>query len=208
MGCHFSLRESCQAWHTLCENKKRGTRQSLMLQPLARIFLLPVEERHLKTAVGKKPLQADMPKSLWGDVARIFSRNERVVETQNDRGAKYQRQIDSLYISTPAASTDNLLEEGSNPKTRSKYSREIYFAFRPDNYEQILDDGARQRMKEEKRAKKKQKYKKYRKNVGKALGCSWKCLLVGLQCFTVGYSTPLSAAATVFPDLHSPRSCG
>lgn len=39
-------------------------------------------------------------------------------------------------------------------------------------------------------------------NVGKALRYSWKCLMLGLQNFTVGYSTPLSAAASIVPDFH------
>ncbi|KTG37188.1 hypothetical protein cypCar_00009063 [Cyprinus carpio] len=41
-----------------------------------------------------------------------------------------------------------------------------------------------------------------RQNVGKALRYSWKCLMLGLQNFTVGYSTPLSAAASIVPDFH------
>ncbi len=45
-------------------------------------------------------------------------------------------------------------------------------------------------------------------NVGKALRYSWKCLMLGLQNFTVGYSTPLSAAASVVPDFHPGAAWG
>ncbi|KAG7461052.1 hypothetical protein MATL_G00205970 [Megalops atlanticus] len=76
-----------------------------------------------------------------------------------------------------------------------------------EKYEPLVeDDEVREQRKEEKRIKKKQKYKKYRKNVGKALQFSWKCLLAGLQSFTTGYATPLSAAASFIPDLHTARS--
>ncbi|KAJ8274739.1 hypothetical protein COCON_G00093640 [Conger conger] len=91
---------------------------------------------------------------------------------------------------------DNLTEESSNKEKQDKSS--INFAFLPEGYEPLIEfDETRARLREEKLIKKKLNYKKYRKNVGKALRFSWRCLVAGLQTFTAGYSTPLSVAANV-----------
>ncbi|KAJ8356928.1 hypothetical protein SKAU_G00197220 [Synaphobranchus kaupii] len=150
------------------------------------------------------------PKSLWGDVSRIFESNGgRLDETENNSGTRYRRQIDSEDTRTEVTNNDNVTEKGSNGKNKDKSSKEIHFAFLPERYEPLTeDDEARERLEEEKRIKKKLKFKKYRKNVGRALRFSWRCLVVGLQSFATGYSTPLSAAANVMPDLVPSRSHG
>lgn len=43
----------------------------------------------------------------------------------------------------------------------------------------------------------------YFQNVGKALRYSWKCLVVGLQNVSLGYSMPVSA---IVPEIHRVRS--
>ncbi|KAF4096527.1 required for drug-induced death protein 1 [Onychostoma macrolepis] len=105
---------------------------------------------------------------------------------------RYRRQVD------PGA-PEQILDPPAE-----KRPRELRFTLLPETspYEPLVEDDSQHKLKEEKKAKKKEKYKKYRKNVGKALRYSWKCLMLGLQNFTVGYSTPLSAAASVVPDYH------
>lgn len=43
-------------------------------------------------------------------------------------------------------------------------------------------------------------------NVGKALRSTWKCLMLGLYSFALGYSTPITVAATFVPDFHPSRN--
>ncbi|XP_051518741.1 uncharacterized protein C1orf115 [Myxocyprinus asiaticus] len=115
-----------------------------------------------------------------------------------DVSCSYRRQVD---IGAP---------EHSLGQPEEKRARDMHFTFQLErSYEPLVDeDNTQQKRKEEKKAKKKAKYKKYKKNVGKALRYSWKCLMLGLQNFTVGYSTPLSAAATIVPDFHSGEAWG
>ncbi|XP_062871950.1 uncharacterized protein si:dkey-126g1.9 [Trichomycterus rosablanca] len=92
-----------------------------------------------------------------------------------------------------------LVETTDEGQDESGYRRQAW----PKNYvplEESENQEKRQEAREEKKAKKKEKYKKYKKSVRKALHFSWKCLMLGLQNFTVGYSTPLSAAATLVPE--------
>ncbi|KAL2098725.1 hypothetical protein ACEWY4_005205 [Coilia grayii] len=84
-----------------------------------------------------------------------------------------------------------------------KCSKEVHIAFLPDKYEPLKEEtDIKVKSKEEELEKRRKKYKKFRKNVGKAVRFSWKCLVAGLQSFSAAYSTPLSAAATIIPDMH------
>ncbi|XP_056305437.1 required for drug-induced death protein 1 [Danio aesculapii] len=109
---------------------------------------------------------------------------------------RYRRQVDAA---TPEQSVDHTVE-----KKKKKRPREPQFTALTERppYELLLEDDSQHTVKEEKKAKKKEKYKKYKKNVGKALRYSWKCLMLGLQNFTVGYSTPFSTASSIIPDFH------
>ncbi|XP_070813804.1 required for drug-induced death protein 1 isoform X1 [Chaetodon trifascialis] len=96
----------------------------------------------------------------------------------------------------------------SREKKQQKTSKEVYFSVLPDRYEPLIEEveeeapEERRRRKEEKKRKKKQRYKKYRKNVGKALRFSWRCLMAGLQSMAAAYSTPASAVSTVMTEVH------
>ncbi|XP_076156092.1 required for drug-induced death protein 1 [Alosa pseudoharengus] len=111
--------------------------------------------------------------------------------------------------------TDHSLEQhnvknvSNGPDSKSKTggekcSKEVHFAFLPDKYEQLKEefDNSKVKSKEEELEKRRQKYKQIRKNVGKAVRFSWKCLVVGLQTFASVYSTPLSAASTIIPEMN------
>ncbi|KAM8846098.1 required for drug-induced death protein 1-like [Synchiropus picturatus] len=102
--------------------------------------------------------------------------------------AKYQRQLD--------------VDDPSQDSSAQEVFREIRFAFSSEQYEPLVDDEC----KEEKKRRKKEKYKKVRKNVGKALRTTWKCLMLGLYNFALGYSTPITVAATFVPDFHTARN--
>ncbi|KAL7859701.1 hypothetical protein SRHO_G00148480 [Serrasalmus rhombeus] len=123
------------------------------------------------------------------------------LETLNEgwcgRLEEYERQIDT---GAPAQTADH------EDLVKRKQTRKVHFAFLPKNYVPLEENDSMQRAKEEKKAKRKEKYKKYKKNVGKALRYSWKCLMFGLQNFTVGHSTPLSAAATLVPEFKAGRA--
>ncbi|XP_037607258.1 uncharacterized protein C1orf115-like [Sebastes umbrosus] len=134
------------------------------------------------------------PKSL---PSRLFDRRSASDETP----AKYQRHVDhqeSLYHSDHNDSQPVADGSGLNEKSH----RQVHFAFLPERYEPLVDEEA----KEEKKKRKKEKYKKVKKNVGKALRCTWKCLMLGLYNFALGYSTPITVAATFVPDFHPGRN--
>uniref|UniRef100_A0A4W5KNK2 Uncharacterized protein n=1 Tax=Hucho hucho TaxID=62062 RepID=A0A4W5KNK2_9TELE len=145
------------------------------------------------------------PKSL---VLRLFGNTESLGERQAEKGARYHRQVDcSDQHETPAPNDTPGPQDGGRKK--EKCATEIHFAFLPERYEALVEeDEGRQRAKEEKKNKKKLKYKKVKKNVGKALRYSWKCLMLGLHSMAAGYSTPLTAAATLVPEFHAGRDRG
>ncbi|XP_073351577.1 required for drug-induced death protein 1-like [Pagrus major] len=96
-------------------------------------------------------------------------------------------------------------------KKQQKSSKEVYFSVLPDRYEPLIEEEEetaeeRRKRKEEKKRKKKQRCKKYRKNLGKALRFSWRCLMAGLQNMASAYSTPLSAVSTVVTEVHRSSS--
>ncbi|XP_031178440.2 uncharacterized protein C1orf115-like [Sander lucioperca] len=145
------------------------------------------------------------PKSL---PSRLFDRNSASGETLNIRAAKYQRHVDcvdhqeSLYHSGHNDSQPVCHNSSQNEKSH----REVHFAFLPERYEPLVDEEAQVKAKVEKKKRKKEKYKKVKKNVGKALRSTWKCLMLGLYNFALGYSTPITMAATFVPDFHPGRN--
>ncbi|XP_058470269.1 required for drug-induced death protein 1-like [Solea solea] len=133
--------------------------------------------------------------------SRLFNRNsgEASGETPSPAAAcKYQRHVD---CEESCADGDGRPEAG-NSRQNEKCHREIHFAFLPERYEPLVEDEAKQ----ERKKRKKEKYKKVKKNVGKALRSSWKCLMLGLYNFALGYSTPMAMAATFVPDFHRGRN--
>ncbi|XP_038127074.1 uncharacterized protein C1orf115-like [Cyprinodon tularosa] len=129
------------------------------------------------------------PKSL---PSRLFDRDSAALSGERTKScaAKYQRHVDSVDQSS---SNDGTINE--------KAKRDLNFTFLQERYEPLRDDEA----KEEKKRKKKENYKKVKKNVGKALRTTWKCLMLGLYNFALAYSTPITVAATFVPDFHPSR---
>ncbi|KAM4712632.1 required for drug-induced death protein 1-like [Anableps anableps] len=129
------------------------------------------------------------PKSL---PFRLFDTNSAAVsgEKRNSCAAKYQRHVDSV---------DQPASDDSRPNEKAK--KDLNFTFLSERYELLVDDEA----KEEKKKRKKENYKKVKKNVGKALRATWKCLMLGLYNFALAYSTPITVAATFVPDFHTSR---
>lgn len=129
------------------------------------------------------------PKSL---PSRLFERNSAAesAERRNSCAAKYERHLDSM---------DQSPSDDSRPNEKAK--RDINFTLLKERYEPLIEDGA----KEEKKRRKKESYKKAKKNVGKVLRTTWKCLMLGLYNFALAYSTPITMAATFVPDFHTSR---
>ncbi|XP_054474532.1 required for drug-induced death protein 1-like [Anoplopoma fimbria] len=138
------------------------------------------------------------PKSL---PSRLFDRNSASVETLNVQAAKYQRHVDHQESLDHSDHNDSQ-SVAENSRQNERSHREVHFAFLPERYEPLVDEEA----KEERKKRKKAKYKKVKKNVGKALRSTWKCLMLGLYNFALGYSTPITVAATFVPDFHPGRN--
>ncbi|GAA6234325.1 uncharacterized protein C1orf115-like isoform X1 [Lates japonicus] len=145
------------------------------------------------------------PKSL---PSRLFNRNLAASpgETLVSAGAaKYQRHVDCEESMEDSDCSDSQ-PVADDSSQNEKSHREIHFAFVTEKYEPLMDDEARVMAEEEKKKRRKEKYKKVKKNVGKALRSTWKCLLLGLYNFALGYSTPITVAATFVPDFHPGRN--
>ncbi|KAK7153130.1 hypothetical protein R3I93_011130 [Phoxinus phoxinus] len=97
------------------------------------------------------------------------------------------------------------LESTKCVSKKEKSAKQVHIAFLPEKYQPLVEDDIDQ-PRDDNIKKKQDKYKKLRKNVGKALRYSWKCLVVGLQNFSTAYSMPLGAATTIVPDIHRARS--
>ncbi|XP_051578124.1 required for drug-induced death protein 1 [Myxocyprinus asiaticus] len=88
---------------------------------------------------------------------------------------------------------------------KEKSAKQVHIAFLQEKYEPLIEEEITDKQTDDCIKKKQDKYKKFRKNMGKALRFSWKCLVVGLQNFSTAYSMPLCAAATVVPEIHRAR---
>ncbi|XP_070705764.1 required for drug-induced death protein 1-like [Pempheris klunzingeri] len=140
--------------------------------------------------------------------SRLLDLNSAAAETLTMRAGRYQRHVDCVdHPETlhPSGHTDGQPAENGG-RQYEKCHREVNFAFLPERYEPLMDDEAQAKAKEEKKKRKKEKYKKVKKNVGKALRYTWKCLMLGLHNFAQSYSTPITVAATFVPDFHPGRN--
>ncbi|XP_062863600.1 required for drug-induced death protein 1 [Trichomycterus rosablanca] len=90
-------------------------------------------------------------------------------------------------------------------RRREKSAKQVHFAVLPEKYEPLQEEQTADKTVEES-CEKQHKYKQFRKNFGKALRYSWKCLVVGLQSFSTAYSGPLSAATTLVSEVQRPMA--
>ncbi|XP_022068417.1 uncharacterized protein C1orf115 [Acanthochromis polyacanthus] len=142
------------------------------------------------------------PKSL---ASRLFDRNAAAAaKILNVGGAKYQMHVDCVD-QTETPDHEHGKQVVVDCRQKEKSPKEVHFAFLQEKYEPLKEDEARAKAKEEKKQKKKESYKKMKKNVGKALRYSWKCLVIGLYNISLGYSTPITVAASFAPDFHQSR---
>ncbi|XP_069464698.1 required for drug-induced death protein 1 [Ambystoma mexicanum] len=88
-------------------------------------------------------------------------------------------------------------EEGRPGKNKKPSSKKVHLAPLPDRYEPLVEGGGEQERKEEKKYKRKQKARKYAKNVGKALQTGCRFLLIGFQELANAYSSPWSVSTAV-----------
>ncbi|XP_029903302.1 uncharacterized protein C1orf115-like [Myripristis murdjan] len=142
------------------------------------------------------------PKAL---ASRLLDTSSWTSEAQSSSAAKYQRQVDCT--DQQGSSESQRVEDDAGEKEKCR--REIHFAFLPERYEPLIEnEEAEVKAKEERKKKKRAKYKKVKKNVGKVLRSSWKCLVLGLYNFALGYSTPIAAAASFVPEFHPGQTRG
>ncbi|KAM3603623.1 uncharacterized protein V6R79_026036 [Siganus canaliculatus] len=136
-----------------------------------------------------------------------FDMNSAAAEALNMRTTKYHLHVDYAdHQENPHHSElSDRRPVADNPKQDEKRHREIHFAFL-QKYEPLEEDEERAQAKEEKKRRKKKRVKKVKKNVGKALRATWKCLMLGLHNFALGYSTPITVAAAFSPDFHPGRT--
>ncbi|KAJ3607116.1 hypothetical protein NHX12_026630 [Muraenolepis orangiensis] len=109
--------------------------------------------------------------------------------------ASYQRQVD--WTADPGSPAPS---EGPREDT----SRQAHFAFLPERYEPLVDDEAEQEAKDARKQQKKLKYKRVKKRVGKAWRGSLKCLILGLQSFTLPFTTPISTVTAYYTSEFQP----
>ncbi|XP_026141947.1 uncharacterized protein C1orf115 homolog [Carassius auratus] len=99
-----------------------------------------------------------------------------------------------------------VLNSSTSVNKKKKSAKQARIAFLPEKYQPLVEDEIVDHPRDDNIKKKQDKYKKLRKNMGKALRYSWKCLVVGLQNLSTAYSMPLGAGATIVPDIHRARA--
>ncbi|XP_026881630.2 uncharacterized protein si:dkey-126g1.9 [Electrophorus electricus] len=177
--------EKPDAFRVKTFKKVKGSSKSL---PLTVKGLSASQDNYLKRIMKlKSVINVQIP------TVCLFASKEALNEGREFSSARYKRQVDVGYPSQTTEQTEHgdLAEE--------KRTRTVPFAFVPKNYVRLEENGSRQKA-EEKKSKRKKKYNKCKKNVGKALRYSWKCLMLGLQNLTVGYCIPLTAAGTFYAE--------
>uniref|UniRef100_A0A1A8BBP9 Chromosome 1 open reading frame 115 n=2 Tax=Nothobranchius kadleci TaxID=1051664 RepID=A0A1A8BBP9_NOTKA len=127
--------------------------------------------------------------------SRLFNRNSATRSRGTPSSAKYQLHVDCMDQS----GCDDGQKAFDDSRPNERRHREIHFSIGPEKYEPLMDD-------EVKEKKKNENYKKVKKNVGKALRTTWKCLMLGFYNFALAYSTPITVAAAFSPDFHHDRS--
>ncbi|XP_026104372.1 LOW QUALITY PROTEIN: uncharacterized protein C1orf115 homolog [Carassius auratus] len=99
----------------------------------------------------------------------------------------------------------HMLDSSKRVNEKKKSAKQAHIAFLPEKYQPLVEDDT-DPPRDDHIKKKHDKYKKLRKNMGKALRYSWECLVVGLQNLSTAYSMPLGATATIVPDIHRARA--
>ncbi|KAM9466813.1 required for drug-induced death protein 1 [Clarias gariepinus] len=131
------------------------------------------------------------------------SKNEDKLKTIS--GVKEECVVEKCEEFTPERSVCERQRQSQSSGRKKKSSKQVHFAVLPDKYEPLEEDRASDTETEDNNSGKERKYKSFRKNFGKAIRYTWKCLVVGLQTFSTSYSGPLSAASTLVPDIQRTR---
>ncbi|KAF4102314.1 required for drug-induced death protein 1 [Onychostoma macrolepis] len=120
----------------------------------------------------------------------------KIVPTNDDQPAKEEiKGQDEPLVRNSSTSANK----------KKKFAKQAQIAFLPEKYQPLVEDDIDQ-PRDDNIKKKQDKYKKLRKNMGKALRYSWKCLVVGLQNLSTAYSMPLGVGVTIVPDIHRARA--
>ncbi|XP_051723071.1 required for drug-induced death protein 1 [Ctenopharyngodon idella] len=100
----------------------------------------------------------------------------------------------------------HILDSTKCVSKKEKSAKQVHIAFLSEKYQPLVEEDVVDQPRDDNIKKKQHKCKSLRKNVGKALRYSWKCLVVGLQNLSTAYSMPLGVAATIVPDIQRTRS--
>ncbi|XP_073683407.1 required for drug-induced death protein 1 [Garra rufa] len=121
----------------------------------------------------------------------------KTVPTNDDQPAKEEIKVQD---------DPQRLDSSKCENKKKKSAKQVHIAFLPEKYQPLVEDDVVDQPRDDNIKKKQDKYKKLRKNMGKAFRYTWKCLVVGLQSLSTAYSMPLSAGATIVPDIHRARA--
>ncbi|XP_061668439.1 required for drug-induced death protein 1 [Syngnathoides biaculeatus] len=100
-----------------------------------------------------------------------------------------------------AASYRRRVDRAEDEQRPHKQPQGARLTLRAERYRPLVEQEA-----EEEKQTKKEKYKKVHKNVGKALKSTWKCLMLGLYNFALGYAAPIAAVAAFVPEFGPARN--
>ncbi|XP_075451685.1 required for drug-induced death protein 1 isoform X2 [Ascaphus truei] len=84
---------------------------------------------------------------------------------------------------------------------KQRCSKKVHVSPLPDRYEPLQEEVEDTESKEVKKSRRKQKVKKYARNVGKAVRTGCHYLLIGIQGLTQAYAAPWTLSSTVMSSM-------
>ncbi|KAG8443783.1 hypothetical protein GDO86_009096 [Hymenochirus boettgeri] len=84
---------------------------------------------------------------------------------------------------------------------KKRSSKKVHVAPLPDRYDPLVEGAEEPESKQEKSYRKKQKVKKYAKNVGKAVRAGCRYLLIGIQGLANAYAAPFAVSSVVLSSM-------
>uniref|UniRef100_A0A8C5MYH4 Chromosome 1 open reading frame 115 n=1 Tax=Leptobrachium leishanense TaxID=445787 RepID=A0A8C5MYH4_9ANUR len=123
-----------------------------------------------------------------------WKRKYRKVQPEDDPATPLQENDEE---SSPEQDKTGKAPRGKRGRTRKK----VHLRPLPDRYDPLEEGAPETESREDKKYRRKQKAKKYAKNVGKAVRTGCRYLLIGMQSLASAYMAPFNVSSVVVSSM-------